>query len=303
MPSVSEARRKLARQQAGDLSEASRLAVPIMQRGAYAALRATTRAYRNGEDVLAAFRAAWEDLRSGLIAAMVLTRLKAWARIRSRAKRELSLAIGTATVYGRALKALAARLDVGPGVLAAIEEQFSKQAITVLRTASLAAETRLQRTLIDLTERGAHVREGVAALSEAFKAEGISPVSTFQIEAIYRTQTQLAYAAGKLDVEASPEVGEILWGYQYVTVGDDRVRPEHEALDGVTLPKGDPFWSRAYPPNGWACRCQAVPLFEPEATVTAPDRIERDGRVIIPGPDKGFDYSPSALFRPLLAIT
>ena len=30
---------------------------------------------------------------------------------------------------------------------------------------------------------------------------------------------------------------------QYRTAGDDRVREEHAALDGVTLPPSDPFWN------------------------------------------------------------
>ena len=41
----------------------------------------------------------------------------------------------------------------------------------------------------------------------------------------------------------------------YRTMEDDRVRPEHQALDGITLPLSDPFWNKYYPPNGWNCRC------------------------------------------------
>lgn len=45
---------------------------------------------------------------------------------------------------------------------------------------------------------------------------------------------------------------------QYRTAKDDKVRPEHAALDGVTLPMSDSFWETYYPPNGWNCRCTAV---------------------------------------------
>ena len=44
----------------------------------------------------------------------------------------------------------------------------------------------------------------------------------------------------------------------YSTAGDDKVRPDHAVLDGVTLPVEDPFWSYAYPPNGWNCRCNVI---------------------------------------------
>lgn len=45
---------------------------------------------------------------------------------------------------------------------------------------------------------------------------------------------------------------------QYRTAGDNRVREEHAALDGTTLPPSDPFWDHYLPPNGWNCRCTAV---------------------------------------------
>lgn len=45
---------------------------------------------------------------------------------------------------------------------------------------------------------------------------------------------------------------------QYRTAGDDKVRADHAALNGTTLPPSDPFWDRYYPPNGWGCRCTAV---------------------------------------------
>jgi SPP1 gp7 family putative phage head morphogenesis protein len=45
---------------------------------------------------------------------------------------------------------------------------------------------------------------------------------------------------------------------QYRTVGDERVRETHKALDLITLPKSNSFWDRYYPPNGWLCRCTVV---------------------------------------------
>lgn len=45
---------------------------------------------------------------------------------------------------------------------------------------------------------------------------------------------------------------------EYQTVGDDRVRPEHAALDGITRPADDAWWLSHYPPNAWLCRCLAV---------------------------------------------
>lgn len=44
---------------------------------------------------------------------------------------------------------------------------------------------------------------------------------------------------------------------QYLTMEDERVRDTHAALDGIILPKGDPFWNKHYPPWEWGCRCLA----------------------------------------------
>lgn len=54
------------------------------------------------------------------------------------------------------------------------------------------------------------------------------------------------------------EQDEERYNLQYRTAGDDRVREEHAALNGVTLPPSDPFWNSYLPPNGWNCRCTTV---------------------------------------------
>ncbi|RKR83201.1 SPP1 gp7 family putative phage head morphogenesis protein [Mucilaginibacter gracilis] len=45
---------------------------------------------------------------------------------------------------------------------------------------------------------------------------------------------------------------------KYQTVGDSRVRPSHQELDGIIRKITDAFWSLYYPPNGWRCRCDAI---------------------------------------------
>lgn len=62
------------------------------------------------------------------------------------------------------------------------------------------------------------------------------------------------------------------YNLQYRTAGDDKVRPEHAALHGVTLPPSDPFWDEYYPPNGWNCRCTVVQVLKDKYPVT--DRID-----------------------------
>ena len=61
------------------------------------------------------------------------------------------------------------------------------------------------------------------------------------------------------------------YNLQYRTANDDRVRPEHAALDRVTLPMSDPFWEEYYPPNGWNCRCTVVQVRKSKYPVTPHD--------------------------------
>lgn len=45
---------------------------------------------------------------------------------------------------------------------------------------------------------------------------------------------------------------------RYVTVGDERVRASHAAMNGIQRPMSDPIWDKIYPPNGWNCRCTVI---------------------------------------------
>ena len=72
------------------------------------------------------------------------------------------------------------------------------------------------------------------------------------------------FAVGSSQMAAKwSEFGESTrYELQYRTAGDNRVREEHAALNGTTLPKEDPFWSSYMPPNGWNCRCTVVEVLK-----------------------------------------
>lgn len=61
------------------------------------------------------------------------------------------------------------------------------------------------------------------------------------------------------------------YNLQYRTAGDKKVRPEHAALNRVTLPITDTFWEEFYPPNGWNCRCTVVQVLKDKYPVTPHD--------------------------------
>lgn len=83
------------------------------------------------------------------------------------------------------------------------------------------------------------------------------------------------------------------YNLQYRTAGDDKVRPAHAALNGVTLPPSDPFWQTYYPPNGWNCRCTVVQVRKSKYPVTPHDEAMKRGEEALQNDTKGiFHFNP-----------
>lgn len=83
------------------------------------------------------------------------------------------------------------------------------------------------------------------------------------------------------------------YNLQYRTAGDDKVRPEHAALNGVTLPMSDPFWETYYPPNGWNCRCTVVQVRKTKYPQTPRDEAMARGEEALQSDTKGiFRFNP-----------
>lgn len=152
---------------------------------------------------------------------------------------------------------------------------------------------RLNQALLESTSKGLHVSGGIKLVREAFESAGVTPRNPYVLESIYRTNTQMAYSAARWQSFQDEDVfGEILWGYEYVTTGDDRVRPAHALLDGFKSTKDDPIWRIIWTPNGWGCRCQIIPIFVPNRASRFPRPKKIDGVLVTPGPDKGWEFNP-----------
>lgn len=65
---------------------------------------------------------------------------------------------------------------------------------------------------------------------------------------------------------------------EFTTVGDERVRPEHAILDGMTYPKSDPIWRRMTPPLDYKCRCGIKPGL---ARNYKPEDAANDGKYVL----------------------
>lgn len=85
---------------------------------------------------------------------------------------------------------------------------------------------------------------------------------------------------------------------QYRTSGDDRVRAEHAALHGVTLPIGDAFWDEYLPPLDWGCRCTVVQVPRDKYQQSDPDEAKALGEAATAGPKKKiFRFNPGKTMK------
>ncbi len=289
-------REKAIRQQ-NDVEYAARLGLAASKRIGRSARASVLNAFQTHRNIGTAADRGLAPLRELLTEAMVY----AWLRGQERGAKDVGNLVTIAAAspaYRGALSFLRKRLGMTVGQLAAAEAMADSHVVEVLATENLAISEALQKTVLDITEQGLHVRDGVKQLRKKWDKLGLSERNSYQLESIFRTQTELAYAAGRERIYADPDIDEILWGFKYVTAGDDRVRPSHMAIDGVTLPKDDPFWATNKPPNGFSCRCQAIALYEPRKVVEPPTDVTVNGEPVKVGADEGFAFDPGKLINP-----
>lgn len=117
-------------------------------------------------------------------------------------------------------------------------------------------------------------------------------------EIVFRTNVIGAYQQGRWKQLKRHSATRPYW--QYVTAGDDRVRDDHQAMNGKVFAVDDEVWNQWYPPCGFACRCTIISLsrreldreklpVETELPIVPNAKPERRAR-----PDKGWAVSPAS---------
>lgn len=235
-------------------------------------------------------------VRDAMVAAHLRGYVRSFLTAAPRLRREPSRV--AMSVYSDTINFLQKRAEMDAAKIAALRAQYGDQAFAVVKQAGAAIENKVQQAIQGIKEKQLITRDAIAELRVKMQAAGLQPSSNV-VETVFRTQNQIAYSVGRQEANARPEIDEILWGLEYATVGDDRVRPAHAALDGVKLPKDDPRWNSIMPPNGYNCRCTVVEIFN-DSSLAEPAPPEPfkiiDGERVVPGPDKGWDFNPARVF-------
>jgi SPP1 gp7 family putative phage head morphogenesis protein len=153
-----------------------------------------------------------------------------------------------------------------------VPERTRNAAFYSAKVSSASVLDQLRETAQGIVDGEIGVGEGMKRLTDFLATEGYGiPTpgtkedrnvaelpSTARLALILRTNVAAAHAIAQREFSENPYVREIYPNYEYRTAEDERVRPEHARLDGLVLPKDDPFWRTHYPPWDYNCRCIAV---------------------------------------------
>ncbi len=253
-------------------------------------------------DFLPILDAAAMDLGILLAEGMIAAHLTGVLRATNAAVKEID-GVRRLQVYDGVVNVAQRRLDLTDAQLVAVSETYGPVAATGAAGLSTQLNGGLSRAMAEVSAEGLSVAEGRALIAAEFTAAGVVGrteggvvIGPHLHETLFRTNVQLAHSAGRWEAAQDPVIQSVLWGWTYVTVGDDRVRDEHVLLDGTTLAKEDPLWQQIWPPNGWNCRCTTIEVFAPPDAEVRPEAVEIEGVVIEPVPDPDFAFNPGVVF-------
>jgi hypothetical protein len=130
--------------------------------------------------------------------------------------------------------------------------EFRRKAREFLLTYQKNANRQLKATYKNAIDAGKSHTEATKLTSRRFRTLGMNAPVSNGMKTTYETAIYGAYMEGLYDASQNNQVV----GYRYWTQEDERVRnPEHTQFQGVTLPKGNKFWKKYWPPIAWNCRC------------------------------------------------
>ena len=284
---VTADQRKQAARATADKAKLLRIGLRAVQQVGFRAQRSAYREFKAGRDPgTIAARIIRKEFLPILTSAMAAAHVSGRRRAVLNAPKGLTLSLA-GDPFLEAVESMTQRAAVTNAQMDALADTYGVYAIKVTETFTNHVNRKLIKVVGSATQEGLHIREAKHRLLTAFDELGMTPDNSFTLEGIFRTESAKAYSAGAYEIEQDEAIQGSLWGYRYVTVGDDRVRDRHVGFDGVTLSKSDSFWDVNRAPNGWACRCEPIPLFD-EYKQSKPQAVDVDGKMVTPEADAGF---------------
>jgi len=192
-----------------------------------------------------------------------------------------------------AMEFLTRRLNLSPQAAAQIQAQYGQAATTAAGTLGDGVLKIAEQVAVDTVAGGLTTSGAVSAIRQALDSRGLTISNPYQISTIYRTSVQTAYSAGRWSANEDPAIQEILWGYEYSAVMDDRTTELCSSLDGMRRAAGDPVWDRLTPPNHYNCRSTVIEVFN-HGVLATPTEVPDVSAAA------GFGFNPGKVFADLL---
>lgn len=156
----------------------------------------------------------------------------------------------TIAPHQAAAKAIRGKRILSQDVFYGMLRELRGRAFTISGVTSANVMQKVRDRLAELPEGGnwEDIKEDIAQDMEPYLGEGAERRAELLLK-VHGFQAYQAAAWRELHSD------DTLTHVQYMSTEDDRVRTTHQALNGIILPKGDPFWLRHWPPWEWGCRC------------------------------------------------
>lgn len=179
--------------------------------------------------------------------------------------------------------------------------QYRRDAFTLAGVADVRLIEKIRNALAEVARTGQTADVWKREVNKLTTQEGVAQLNSFTLDTAFNTAMQKAYSAGRLEQMSAPHMIEALPFWQYWTVGDDRVRPEHAAIHKFIARAIDPVWRKIYPPSGFNCRCSVAPITEDEALKADPHASEGGLERLMARMGPLFDLVPTPGFFSLTA--
>ncbi len=195
--------------------------------------------------------------------------------------------------YEEAARIVADKQIMSKEAFDALCDELKARAFVVSGLEDLRMAKEIRDAIAELP-RGAAWEDVKAQVAEKLEAGGFSKAAaSHRATLLLRHHGFAAYAQEQY--RNLQEMKDVFPYWQYKTMGDEKVRSSHAALDGLILPADDPFWRDHYPPWEWNCRCQVVGVTQEEY-----DSVREAGTFDATDPDEkagGWKLPPAALDR------
>lgn len=149
----------------------------------------------------------------------------------------------------------------------ALEETARARAFTVAGIAEADLVGEVLQSIDAAVSQGVAFDEWAASIGDRVTSAWAGTVEnpSWRLETIFRTNTQHAYAAGRHEQMAHPDVVDDRPFWMFSCVLDHGTTPCCRNAHGTVLPADHPWWQTHTPPMHFNCRSDLIALTEEEA--------------------------------------